>query len=61
MVSMVYSCDLRKRVLDFIEGSGKKSEVSRRFSVARSTLYRCLRSEGPMTPQKTTPKKNESD
>ena len=36
---MAYSADLGKRVLDFLENGGKKSEASRRFTVARSTLY----------------------
>ena len=57
MIIMAYSSDLRKRALDFIEGGGKKSEASRRFSVARSTLYRWLNAEDPMTAQKTGPKK----
>ncbi len=39
---MAYSPDLRKRVLDFIETVGKKSEAARRFTVARATLYRWL-------------------
>ncbi len=54
---MSYSLDLRKRVLDFIEAGGKKSEASRRFSVARSTLYRWLETEDPLTAKKTGPKK----
>lgn len=54
---MAYSSDLRKRALDFIEGGGKKSEAARRFSVARSTLYRWLKAEDPMAAQKTGPKK----
>ena len=54
---MSYSLDLRKRALDFIEAGGKKSEASRRFSVARSTLYRWLEAEDPLTAKKTGPKK----
>ena len=38
---MAYSLDLRKRVLDFIAAGGSKT-ASRRFSVARSTLYKWL-------------------
>ena len=44
MVIMAYSLDLRKRVLDFIrELAVARLEASRRFSVARSTLYRVVR------------------
>ncbi len=57
MTIMAYSLDLCKRVLDFVETGGKKSEASRRFSVSRSTLYRWLADETPLTPQKTGPKK----
>ena len=53
---MAYSTDLRKRVLDFIHTSGKKSEASRRFSVDRSTIYRWLFAEDPFSPQKPGPK-----
>ena len=54
---MAYSTDLRKRVLDFIQTGRKKSEAARRFSVARSTLYRWLEAEDPLTTEKPGPKK----
>ena len=54
---MAYSTDLRKRVLDFIQNGGKKSEASRRFSVDRSTVYRWLAAEDPFATQKPGPKK----
>ena len=52
---MAYSTDLRKRVLDFIQTGGKKSEASRRFSVDRSTIYRWLGAENPLTTEKPGP------
>ena len=51
-----YSTDLRKRVLDFIQTGGKKSEASRRFSVDRSTIYRWLGAEDPLATEKPGPK-----
>ena len=53
---MAYSTDLRKRVLDFIESGGKKSQASRRFSVDRSTIYRWLGAQDPLATQKPGPK-----
>ena len=54
---MAYSTDLRKRVLDFIQTGGKKSEASRRFCVDRSTIYRWLGAQDPLaTPKKPGPK-----
>ncbi|MYF99607.1 hypothetical protein F4212_10845, partial [Candidatus Poribacteria bacterium] len=54
---MVYSPDLRKRILDFVEAGGKKSEASRLFSVARSTIDRWLAADNPFAIRKTGPKK----
>ena len=55
---MAYSTDSRKRVLDFIQTGGKKSEAARRFSVDRSTIYRWLASaEDPLAIEKPGPKK----
>ncbi len=51
-----YSTDGRKRVLDFIETGGKKTEAARRFSVDRSTIYRWLAAEDPLLTQKPGPK-----
>ena len=53
---MAYSTDLRKRVLDFIQTGGKKSEAARRFSVDRSTIYRWLAAENPLATEKPGPK-----
>ena len=58
---MAYSLDLRKRVLDFIATGGSKTEASRRFSVARSTLYKWLNAPenvinpGPVARELLTP------
>ena len=54
-----YSTDLRKRVLDFIQTGGKKSEASRRFSVDRSTIYRWLGDRRPLGDRKTGSQKYE--
>ncbi len=53
---MTYSTDLRKRILDFIQTGGKKSETSRRFSVDRSTIYRGLEAQDLLSTQKPEPK-----
>jgi transposase len=39
---MIYSIDLRKRVIAFIESGGKKVEASRRFNVCRPTIDKWL-------------------
>ena len=57
MSIMAYSPDLRKRILDFVEAGGKKSEASRVFNVARSTIDRWLAAENPYAIRKTGPKK----
>ena len=53
---MTYSTDLRKCVLDFIQTGGRKAEAARRFSVNRSTIYRCLAAEDPFSTEKPGPK-----
>ncbi|MBY0264370.1 MAG: transposase [Holosporales bacterium] len=40
---MSYSVDLRKRVVEFVQGGGRKIEASRRFRVSRSVVYDWLR------------------
>ncbi len=57
MFPMAYSPDLRKRILDYVEAGGRKSEASRLFSVARSTIDRWLAAENPFAIKKTGPKK----
>ena len=54
---MAYSTDLRKRVLDFIEAGGKKSEAARRFTLSRSTINRWVAADDPLTIRKPGPKK----
>lgn len=39
---MIYSVDLRERVIAFIESGGKKLEASRRFNVCRPTIDKWL-------------------
>ena len=39
---MRYSPDLRKRVLDFIQAGGSKTEAAKRFNVGRTTIYKWL-------------------
>jgi len=39
---MIYSIDLRCRVVNFIKAGGSKSEASRRFQVSRPTIYSWL-------------------
>lgn len=57
MFPMAYSPDLRKRILDYVETGGKKSEAACLFSVARSTIDRWLAAENPFAIRKTGPKK----
>ena len=40
--TMRYSLDLRKRVLDFIQAGGSKTEAAKRFNVGRTTIYKWL-------------------
>jgi transposase len=37
-----YALDLRERVVKFIKGGGSKAEATRRFELARSSVYRYL-------------------
>ena len=39
---MSYSVDLRKRVVNYVESGGSKSEAARRFAVSRKTVYNWL-------------------
>ena len=54
---MAHSSDLRKRVLEFIENGGSKSEASRRFSVGRTAIYRWLNATDPLVCGKPGPRK----
>ena len=53
---MSYSIDLRKRVLDFIEGGGSKVEAAKRYNISRGTIYKWLKASDPLTPQKPGPR-----
>ena len=62
---MIYSVDLRKRVIAFIETGGKKLEASRRFNVCRPTIDQWLllkketgRLEAPPLPPRSWRKLN---
>ena len=54
---MAHSPDLRKRVLQFIENGGSKTEAARRFSVARAAVYQWLNAPDPLTCGKPGPRK----
>ena len=53
---MVYSTDLRKRVLDFISNGGSKAAAKRTFGVSRRTIYNWLEAEDPFACEKPGPK-----
>ena len=53
---MRYSPDLRKRVLDFIQAGGSKTEAAKRFNVGRTTIYKWLNAKAPFTYQKPGPR-----
>ena len=53
---MRYSSDFRKRVLDFIEAGGSKSEASRRFTVSRPTIDNWLASTDPFAYERPGPR-----
>lgn len=54
---MAHSADLRKRVLQFIENGGSKTEAAKRFSVARTAIYRWLKAPDPLARGKPGPRK----
>ncbi len=53
---MAHSADLRKRVLQFIENGGGKTEAAKRFSVARTAIYRWLNAPDPLACGKPGPR-----
>ena len=53
---MSYSSDLRKRVLDFLDGGGSKAEASRLYNVSRTCIYNWLGAEDPLKRQKPGPR-----
>jgi transposase len=53
---MAHSPDLRKRVLQFIENGGSKTQAARRFSVARAAIYKWLNAPDPLTCGKPGPR-----
>jgi len=50
-----YALDLRERVVQFIQQGGSKAEAARRFSLARSSVYRYLEAaqQGTLAPKKS--------
>jgi len=50
-----YALDLRQRIINFIEHGATKAEATRRFNVARRTVYRYLNAakEGNLKPKTT--------
>ncbi len=53
---MRYSPDLRKRVLDFIQAGGSKTEAAKRFNVGRTTIYKWLNAPDPFAYQRPGPR-----
>lgn len=53
---MRYSSDLRKRVLDFIQAGGSKTEAAQRFNVGRTTIYKWLNAPNPFAYQRPGPR-----
>ena len=54
---MPHSADLRKRVLQFIENGGSKTEATKRFSVARAAIYQWFNAPDLLTCGKPGPRK----
>ena len=53
---MRYSNDLRKRVLEFIEEGGGKSQAAQRFRVSRASIYNWLNMDDASVFQRTGPR-----
>ena len=53
---MVYSTNLRKSVLDFINNGGSPTAAQRTFRVSRRTIYNWLEAEDPFDYKKPRPK-----
>ena len=53
---MRYSRDLRKRVLTFIDAGGSKVEASKRFGVARASIYKWLNASDPLAYERPGPR-----
>jgi putative transposase len=54
-ILMVYSEDLRRRVLNFLHSGGSKINAAKRFTVSRAIIYVWLKAES-LIPAKTGPK-----
>lgn len=56
---MTYSIDLRKRVVAYIEGGGRKTEAVKLFGVGRKTIYSWLSRNdlAPKSYERTKPRK----
>ena len=57
---MSYSIDLRKKVVEYVNGGGSKAEASRLFGVARSCVYDWL-SRKDLKPKKHGRRKRKLD
>lgn len=57
---MPYSLDLRKRVIDFVEGGGSVSKAATTYRVGRATIYRWL-NRADLAPTKVTRRKRKLD
>jgi transposase-like protein len=53
---MTYSEDLRKRVIDFVQKGGSKSEACRRFKVSRWCVYNWLNRKSLAPQQRGIPR-----
>ena len=50
------SSDLRKRVIDFVRGGGKKAEAARKFQVSRASVYNWLTAPDGLAYQRPGPR-----
>jgi len=53
---MSHSIDLRKRVVDYVEGGGSKAEAARRFSVSLWCVNDWMTRKGNLKPRRPGPK-----
>ncbi|MDD9302264.1 MAG: hypothetical protein HUK40_07915 [Desulfobacter sp.] len=53
---MRYSSDLRKRVIDFVENGGSKTEAASQFNVSRGSVHNWTSAEDGLSYKKPGPK-----
>jgi len=53
---MSYSIDLPKRVLDFLNTGGSKTEAARLYNVSRTCIYNWLAAKDPLRCEKPGPR-----